>query len=186
MVRFLETNEGICAFVDHRHSAMELHIATIDKEGNVKRTEECEEKSLITSEEWEQYLPIIQEYAKSHKVSDNAECKEKLYYSGYFGEEEVFLSVNRYEFYNNLAISLLCKDEDGCVEPYGSLTVNIKPLLERQAALDTNNLSTARQFVEKYKLGKFTGNYVVSGYCTYPVYEFDIERLNVLSAYGEV
>ena len=90
----------------------------------------------------------------------------------------------------NLAIMLECKeDEDGFIEPYGSLTVNLgndigngEPMPVNCAFIDVNNLRGATKFIEENKLGAqcyIDGNpvYKQSGYVTYPLYEFFPEKL---------
>lgn len=44
--------------------------------------------------------------------------------------------------------------------------------------VDTNNHPTAEEFIERYGLGKPTGKYVRSGFCMYPEYVFDLDKLN--------
>ena len=48
---------------------------------------------------------------------------------------------------------------------------------ETHSFIDTNNYSWAEDFIKKYKLGQYTGMKEVSGYCEYPLYEFDMEML---------
>lgn len=93
------------------------------------------------------------------------------------------IELNRYTADNALAIQLYCIDKDyGFEEPFATLTVClgldkiIKPN-DNRSFLDTNNCSWSEEFVEKYNLGKPTGFNGVSGYCTYPLYEWNIEEL---------
>lgn len=87
----------------------------------------------------------------------------------------VNLSVEKY-YDGNLAVLLYT--EDG--ELFSDLTVNIAPLPKGFAAVDTNNNGQEiLKFIEKYKLGKVT-DYLQSGYCTYPVVEFDMKMLKKL------
>lgn len=71
--------------------------------------------------------------------------------------------------------------EDGVI-PYATLTVNLPNTILKvqpnQAFVDLNNFPTAEDFVTHNGLGKFTGLYDVSGFCTYPLYEFDLDKLN--------
>ena len=79
---------------------------------------------------------------------------------------------------NSLAILLYdVKNE----EEFTTLTVNLtESILLRQghAFVDTNNNSWAEKFIKDNKLGKPTGKYAFSGYCKYPEYKFDLEKLN--------
>lgn len=87
--------------------------------------------------------------------------------------EKVVLTIERYCDPPNLAIDLDSKDG-----PYTGLTVNLGvPLPPNMAFIDTNNNPEAPEFLGKYGLAKFTGGLVQSGYCVYPLYEFDMNKL---------
>lgn len=73
----------------------------------------------------------------------------------------------KYDDDNNLAIIAI--DDDG--EFYGTLTVNINPLKYGLACIDINNYPNS-ETVAKELGGRFTGSYMQSGYCTYPIYDF--------------
>ena len=88
-----------------------------------------------------------------------------------FGEHRIQLVLDRYNYYNNLYIGLIC--EEG---PFCDLTTNIEALPEGFAAVDVNNFSEAREFIEKNNLGQNTSKVIHSGYCTYPIYKFDIHE----------
>ena len=91
-------------------------------------------------------------------------------------EYPIWLSVCEYCANRNLAIQLLTDGMYG-PEPYSTLTVNLdKKLPANQAYVDTNNMPDAEEFIEKYNLGKPTGGYRVSGFCIYPLYEFDLDE----------
>lgn len=97
----------------------------------------------------------------------------------WFGNDvEVTITVGEY-YDGNTSIRLWTKN-DG---PWGSLTVNLPdmfPRLEKDYAfVDTNNMPDAEEFIKKYKLGKPTGLYGYSGYCKYPLYQFNLEKLGV-------
>lgn len=75
---------------------------------------------------------------------------------------------------DNLAIAL----ETDIGEPFTRLTVNLEKLYEDdEAYIDTNNFPAAEELIEKYDLGKFTGRYGYSGFCTYPLYKFNMLEL---------
>lgn len=74
----------------------------------------------------------------------------------------------------NVAIVLI---ETDTREVYANLTVNIDPLPAGEAAVDTNNIPEAPEFIKKYKLGEDTGKVLQSGYCTYPVYKFFLDKI---------
>jgi len=80
--------------------------------------------------------------------------------------------IDNYRSNGNIYIGLITQDG----EPFADLTVNIKPLSANCGAVDTNNLPCAEALIEKYGLGeRFT--YVSSGFCNYPVYEFNIDNV---------
>jgi len=88
----------------------------------------------------------------------------------------VSLTGKRYIQGNNLAISM---HDTETYEPFAKLTVNLREgLKENQGYVDTNNCPWAIDFIKKYELGKPTGDVFRSGYCVYPLYEFDMEKLN--------
>lgn len=79
---------------------------------------------------------------------------------------------------NNLAILLICVDEENYGSKYGNLTTNLGVKLPKNYAyVDTNNIYQAEEVIAKYKLGKFTGEYGYSGFCKYPLYVFDETKL---------
>lgn len=90
----------------------------------------------------------------------------------------LYTRVSTYYANNNLAIEIVCWNEEDGTEPFASLTVNTQTILPaNQAAVDTNNFPEAIQLIEEYRLGVPTGEYVYSGYCRYPIYEFNIQEL---------
>lgn len=89
--------------------------------------------------------------------------------------ETITMTVRQYDRPQNLAIQLWC--EDG---PYATMTVNLgKKLPADMAYVDTNNFPEAESFIKKHRLGKPTGKYGYSGFCTYPLYQFDLKKLGV-------
>ena len=94
-----------------------------------------------------------------------------------FGKYEVAPVTCKYSYGDRLAIEL----EEKSGEPFAVLTVNIDSmfeLAEDEAFVDTNNCSWAEKFIKKHKLGKPTGNVGYSGFCVYPLYKFDLTKLN--------
>ena len=91
-----------------------------------------------------------------------------------FGKEyEVTIHKSNY-YDGNLAIFLTCKDG----EPYGNLTVNLSErLLPDTAYVDTNNMPDAERFIKEYGLGEFTGTIRRSGFCDYPLYRFNLDKI---------
>ena len=77
----------------------------------------------------------------------------------------------------NLVI-MLQTEVNGETEDFELITVNFPDelLSPDQAYLDTNNVPGIEQFIEKHQLGKPNGKKKISGFCTYPLYEFDLIR----------
>lgn len=94
----------------------------------------------------------------------------------YFGND-VAVYISTAEYYNgNLAVRLWTKDH----EPWATLTVNLPDHLKLDkdmAFVDTNNMPEAEEFIREHKLGTPMGVSARSGYCTYPLYKFNLERL---------
>lgn len=87
---------------------------------------------------------------------------------------DVEIVVNRYTYYNNLCISL---EKAYTHEAYSTITTNITALPYNQAAIDVNNHPEAIELIEENGLGVNTGKSIKSGFCTYPIYEFFMDKL---------
>lgn len=86
-------------------------------------------------------------------------------------------TVNKYQSNGTLAISLIT--DSG--EPFANLTVNIMDTMiwgnDTTAFVDVNNCEWAENFIAKNELGEYMGIIGRSGFCTYPLYKFDIEKI---------
>lgn len=89
-------------------------------------------------------------------------------------EIEVNLIASRYTNNNTLYLGIVDVEYG---EPYADLTVNLDSQNINDNYLDTNNNKLVEDFVNRYKLGKFSGKYCSSGYCKYPLYTFDIKEI---------
>lgn len=90
------------------------------------------------------------------------------------GNIEVEIVVSRYTYYDNLCISFETADTH---EAYSTITTNIEALPYNQAAIDVNNHPEAIEIIEENGLGVNTGKSIKSGFCTYPIYEFFMDKL---------
>lgn len=82
-----------------------------------------------------------------------------------------------YTHNNSLYIGINEIGKDG-PESYGNLTVCLGDKLpEYHAYVDTNNMPELVGFIKRYELGEPTGDYASSGYCRYPLYKFDKDKL---------
>lgn len=103
------------------------------------------------------------------------------------GQEKVAVTVNTYETGKNLYVGLLCLNENGIPEePYANLTVNLPgyELGPYEAFIDTNNFPIAEMFLKDNELASYTGYEAASGFCIYPVYSFDRDKLMDLCPEG--
>lgn len=92
-----------------------------------------------------------------------------------FGTYNVTIKTGKYLYGDNLSIELITD----FAEPFARLTVNLPEwtLPNDKAFVDTNNCPWAEKFIADNKLGRPTGITGTSGYCTYPQYRFDMEKL---------
>lgn len=103
----------------------------------------------------------------------------KIIYESECGSYQIdSINAAKYASDGSLAIDLWSNAEG----PIARLTVCLcdKSLKENQAYVDTNNNPMAPMFIEKYGLGKPTGKMKASGFCVYPLYEFDVEKLKTI------
>lgn len=79
----------------------------------------------------------------------------------------------------NLAVMALY-DEYGYPE-LDAVTVNLGVKLpENQAYIDINNAPNAIKEIEEAGIGTFAGKRLQSGFVTYPLYEFDLDKIEVM------
>lgn len=99
-------------------------------------------------------------------------------YESYGTKYQIWFEITSYQNNDNIAVMAMCIDpEYNFPEPYGTLTVNIDKLEPPLACIDTNNWRDAIELIEKYDLGTDTGQRIQSGYCTYPVYELNLNNI---------
>ena len=114
------------------------------------------------------------------EMQKKEEKSRLIYHSDFTGDDEVTLDIQTYQNNGRIFIGLI-SNEDGCPEPFGDVTVNIDaPAPNYCGYLDTNNLSNVEQFITDNGLGEFTGIMGRSGYCAYPLYLFDADKLREL------
>lgn len=100
-----------------------------------------------------------------------------------YGHEDVICVPLSY-MGGELAIVLMSLRQGVPCEEYAVLTVNLdcytgaRTQSGTRAYVDVNNNDHwgCRQFIEKHGLGTPTGQIARSGYCTYPLYEFDTAK----------
>lgn len=97
---------------------------------------------------------------------------------------KVALHTSRYVDGERLYLGIDCYDSEEYWEPWSDLTVNLpeEPISgDNCGFVDTNNNPGIEQFIQDYGFGKPTGYIACSGYCQYPEYRFDMERINTLT-----
>ena len=99
---------------------------------------------------------------------------EEFKYEG----NSVIPQFTTYQDNGRLALTLL---DTEYMELYAVLTVNIHDNLsnERCAFLDTNNCGDyVVSWLETHNFGKWTGRWGLSGFCSYPEFEFNQEIID--------
>lgn len=96
---------------------------------------------------------------------------------------EVELQVSWYVNNGGIYVGLFSMEED-FPEPYGDLTVNLGAVPDYCAFLDVNNMPGIAEFVEENGLARPLNITVPSGFCRYPLYEFNKEKLRELCPTG--
>ena len=99
-----------------------------------------------------------------------------LIYHSQFGDENVTLHLHKYQN-GNLAIQMICHDEDGFEDPYAMMTKNFRKLENNLAYVDRNNLPNILSFIVKNNLGEVMREVFASGYCVYPLVKFNLEEV---------
>lgn len=108
------------------------------------------------------------------------------YPSAYGGTYLVQPEVNLYANNDNLSVSLLSYEKEGDYwEPFCSVTTNIEKLPYLYGAIDTNdNGPQMIAFLEKNGFGESVGLSLHSGFCDYPVFRFNEEKLRRVDPKG--
>ena len=90
------------------------------------------------------------------------------------GFAKVYLQLDSYRINGSLAVTLYGEDGD----LLGVITVNLPggPTPPHTAFLDTNNYPWVELFLENNDIAHPTGDFAHSGYCTYPLYKFNMEK----------
>lgn len=106
----------------------------------------------------------------------------KVFEISMFDEKyEITLTSERYNTDDSLAVIAWTVEDDEIADMWADVTVWIHPLSNESpvAYVDTNNGSSWSiiDFLEGNKIAKSTGMTASSGFCTYPLYEFDMSML---------
>lgn len=103
--------------------------------------------------------------------------------SRYGGEYDVTLEINTY--LNNGCMYIGLVEQGEYPEPYGDLTVNLDGKVPDYCGyVDLNNMPELEKFIEDNDLGEFTGLTRRSGFCEYPLYMFNVDKLREMCPDG--
>lgn len=105
-------------------------------------------------------------------------------HSQFGGEYDVSLEINTYLNNGCMYIGLRTYEE-GYPEPYGDLTVNLAGKAPDYCGyVDLNNMPELEKFIADNDLGEFTGLTQRSGFCEYPLYLFNVDKLREMCPDG--
>lgn len=93
---------------------------------------------------------------------------------GFIAPEEKQLRLEKASYCATGGLAVVAYLENG--EEWDVITVNLGPVPEGMAYIDTNNNPWAEKFLKKHKIAKPTGVVGHSGFCTYPLYMFDMTK----------
>lgn len=103
------------------------------------------------------------------------EAMQEYAYTDRWGNEYV-LTFTKAKYYDNSNLAIIAYNQgDFGWEPYANITVNIDVLDNPyEAAIDTNNLGDDMlAWLEDNHLAAYTGRDLPSGFCVFPIVEFD-------------
>lgn len=108
------------------------------------------------------------------------------YTDSYGDVEKLYPTFSMYRDFDTLYLGFYFYNEDedpefSGMEPYCTATVNLRPLPFLHSAIDTNNNGIKMlDFLEKNGFGHRTGQGIPSGYCVFPVFEFNADKIKEL------
>ena len=170
-----EKSEYVCRYIDEYHTEVGNNLYHICQFAEIMERNGSEytpvEPETVQAEEKEQ--------AQEEKTEGTLELKTR------FGNtQNVTLEVNAYVDNNSLYVGLTAMPY-GVPEYYGDMTVNLLESVPPYCAfVDTNNMPELEDFLVKNGIAEFTGLMQKSGYCSYPLYLFDVEKMRKLCPDG--
>lgn len=98
------------------------------------------------------------------------------YYQFEINQKNEFIGVGKTSYASNGNLALCVMKADG--NPFGMITKNLGDCLDKDMAyVDVNNCLWAEDLIRKFKLGEPTGAYLRSGFVKYPLYKFNIGKI---------
>ena len=164
-----EKQERACRYIDEYHTEIGSSLYHICQFAELMERN----GSVYAPAEPETRQPVEEELEE--EIGETLELKTR------FGTtENVILTVNAYADNNSLYVGLLAI-EDGFPELYGDVTVNLLASVPPYCAfVDTNNMPEAADFLVENGIAEPTGLQQGSGFCNYPLYLFDAEKMREL------
>lgn len=165
-----EKRERVCRYID------EAHMETFTEAG----------RSIYHIC---QFAEIMERCGASYVPTKSLQQEEKregiLELKTRFGTtEKIILEVNSYADNKSLCVGMTAVTY-GEPEPYGNATVNLEGTPPPYCAfVDTNNMPGLEEFLAEHRLAEFTGLKQESGFCSYPLYMFNAEKLRKLCPEG--
>lgn len=120
-------------------------------------------------------------------MAQNKNRDSEMIYVDRFGDSNrVIPKINTYANNNNLYVGLDGYDDEySCWDPYCDVTVNVGKLPFLESAIDINNNGDKIiAFLEQNGFGQLTEKAIPSGYCWFPVFRFNAEKLKEIDAAG--
>lgn len=134
-------------------------------------------------EEENDYMDVILAEIQSALDAHN---KIWLEYKGYSDTYQVIPYLSTYQTCPNLYMGLMSYDTDfGGMDHFTDVTVNLRKLPYLHAAIDINNNGAQMlDFLQKNAFGELTGRQIPSGYCVFPVFKFNEDKLRQIDPAG--
>lgn len=100
------------------------------------------------------------------------------------GTYKVLPKLNSYLDNNNLYVGLdFYEEEGGFWAPYADVTVNVGRLPFLESAIDTNNNGQKIvDFLVENGFGELTDKVIPSGFCVFPVFRFNADKLKAIDS----
>lgn len=170
-----EKSEYVCRYIDEYHTEVGNNLYHICQFAEIMERNGSE----YTPVEPEKEQAAEKEQGQEEKTEGTLELKTR------FGNtQNVTLEVNAYVDNNSLYVGLTAMPY-GVPEYYGDMTVNLLESVPPYCAfVDTNNMPELEDFLVKNGIAEFTGLMQKSGYCSYPLYLFDVEKMRKLCPDG--
>lgn len=154
--------------------------------------DDCNENEFIQIYDSEFHGFMISHVDVGHLIQDMSSSRHKEVWMEYKCNDGEICKVRpfvaSYNSNGNLCLGLEDIDEYGEMSAFGYVTVNTAITMPYLcAAIDTNNMGEGViNFLLENDFGEFTGRAVASGYCEFPIFQFNEDKLMELDYDGLV